>query len=129
MTIVALLLTATLFGGMVFFTFGFTSVLFTQLTTEEVRPIMRGTFPYYYLVVIGLSAAAALAALVVSPAASGGLAAITVSALYERQILMPQINAATYADDQLRFKRMNDLSLVIQFVQIAIAALALIRIA
>ena len=45
MTDIALLLAATLLGGMVFFSFGFAPVLFAQLPMEQVRPLLRGTFP------------------------------------------------------------------------------------
>ena len=47
MSVFALLVTATLFGGMVFFSFGFAPVLFKQLPMDKVRPLLRGTFPYY----------------------------------------------------------------------------------
>lgn len=62
MTDLVLLMSATLLGGMVFYSFGFAPVLFAQLPMERVRPLLRGTFPYYYLAVIGLSAVTAVAA-------------------------------------------------------------------
>ena len=45
MTTFALLMTAMLFGGMTFFSFGFAPVLFKQLPMDKVRPLLRGTFP------------------------------------------------------------------------------------
>ena len=65
MTEVTLLLAALTFGGMTFFSFGFAPVLFAQLPMEKVRPLLRGTFPYYYLSVAGLSAVTASAAMFV----------------------------------------------------------------
>lgn len=124
MTTFALLLTATLFGGMVFFSFGFAPVLFAQLPMERVRPLLRGTFPYYYLAVIGVAVVAALAAVLVSGLAGGLLALIAVSTVYARQSLMPQINAATDRDDQAAFKRLHGLSVGIQLVQIGLAGWA-----
>ena len=124
MTIFTLLLTATLFGGMVFFSFGFAPVLFAQLPMEKVRPLLRGTFPYYYLAVIGLSAVTAALAYFTSPLAATLIALICVSTLYARQILMGQINAATDRGDQPAFKRLHGLSVVVQLVQIGLAGWA-----
>jgi len=124
MGVFALLVTATLFGGMVFFSFGFAPVLFKQLPMEKVRPLLRGTFPYYYLVVIAVSALAMAVALAVSPLAAGLLGGIAISTLYARQILMPQINAATDRGDDSSFKRLHGVSVVIQLIQIGMAGWA-----
>lgn len=129
MTIIALLLTATLFGGMVFFSFGFAPVLFAQLPMEKVRPLLRGTFPYYYAAIILLSSLSTAATGLVDEQAAIGLAVICLTTVYARQVLMGQINAATDADNQPRFKRLHGLSVVIQLIQIGIAGWALIRIA
>lgn len=129
MTAIALLLTAALFGGMVFYSFGFAPVLFAQLPMERVRPLLRGTFPYYYLVVIAVAAVAAIATFFVNPLAGALLAAICLSTVYARQLLMAQINAATDRGDQAAFKRLHGLSVVIQIIQIGIAGWALVLLA
>lgn len=126
MTTFALLMTAMLFGGMTFFSFGFAPVLFKQLPMDKVRPLLRGTFPYYYLAVIGMSAVATASAMVVSGRATIALSVILVSTIYARQILMSQINAATDRDDKIMFKRLHGLSVVIQLVQIGLAAWAVV---
>lgn len=126
LTSLAVLLSATLLGGMVFYSFGFAPVLFAQLPMEKVRPLLRGTFPYYYLVVIVASALAAAACWPVSQTASGLMGAICLSTLYARQILMPQINAATDRGDKRAFGRLHGLSVVIQLIQIGLAAWALL---
>jgi mannose/fructose/N-acetylgalactosamine-specific phosphotransferase system component IIC len=124
MDVIALLTTATLLGGMVFFSFGFAPVLFAQLPMERVRPLLRGTFPYYYLAVIGLSAMAALLAIPVSGLAAGLLGAVALTTVYARQDLMHRINAATDRDDTGAFKRLHGLSVVIQIAQIGLAGWA-----
>lgn len=129
MTIAALLLTATLFGGMVFFSFGFAPVLFAQLPSEQVRPILRGTFPFYYLAVIAMSFASAVAAFFISPLGGALILAICLSTIYARQILMPQINAATDRDDRSAFGRLHGASVVLQLIQIGIAGWALVLLA
>ena len=129
MSILALLLTATLLGGMVFFSFGFAPVLFAQLPSERVRPLLRGTFPYYNLAVIALAAIAAAVTFTVSPLAAGLLAAIAASTVYARQILMHQINAATDREDKRAFGRLHGASVVIQLIQIGLAGWAVVVIA
>lgn len=129
MIILTFLLVATLFGGMVFFSFGFAPVLFAQLSSDQVRPLLRGTFPYYYLVVIGLSAMCAVAAIFTN-AASGLvislLGFIAVSTIAARQVLMPMINAATDAGNQKRFAWLHGGSVVLQLVQIGLCGWALV---
>lgn len=128
MTDLVLLMSATLLGGMVFYSFGFAPVLFAQLPMERVRPLLRGTFPYYYLAVIGLSAVTAVAAWFVSPLAAGLFATIALSTVYARQILMAQINAATDRGDKRAFNRLHGLSVVIQLIQIGLAGWAVVLI-
>lgn len=126
MLIAATLLAATLLGGMVFFSFGFAPVLFKQLPSDQVRPILRGTFPYYYAAVIFLSAATTIAASFIAATPALLCGAIFLSTIYARQILMPQINAASDAEDKKKFGQLHGLSVVIQLIQIALAAWALI---
>ena len=126
---VVLLVSATLLGGMVFFSFGFAPVLFAQRPAEDVRPLLRGTFPYYYLAVIAVAGLAALLAVFVDLTAGTLLAIIAASTAYARQILMPQINAATDRGDKGAFGRLHGLSVVIQLVQIGLAGWAVVLIA
>ena len=129
MTLIALLVTATLLGGMVFYSFGFAPVLFAQLPMEKVRPLLRGTFPYYYLAIIGVAGIATVLAAFVSITAAILLGGITLSTVYARQILMAQINAATDRGDKAAFGRLHGLSVVIQLIQIGLAGWALVLIA
>jgi hypothetical protein len=126
MSMIALLLAATLLGGMVFFSFGFAPVLFAQLPMDKVRPLLRGTFPYYYLAVIALSGVAALATIPVSGLASALLGVICLTTIYARQDLMGRINAATDRGDSGAFKRLHGLSVLVQLLQIGLAGWALV---
>ncbi|MEO0484951.1 MAG: DUF4149 domain-containing protein [Pseudomonadota bacterium] len=128
MSDIALLATAILLGGMTFFSFGFAPVLFKLMPMAQARPVLRGTFPYYYAVVIGLSALATALTLPLSPLASALLGAVTLSTLYARQILMAQINRATDDGRESAFKRLHGLSVVIQLMQLALCAWALLLI-
>ena len=126
MASITLLLTATLFGGMVFFSFGFAPVLFKQLPMQQVRPLLRGTFPYYYLVVIVLSGVTAAVALSQSSLVAALLGLICLTTLYARQMLMAQINAATDRGDQKGFHRLHMASVVLQVVQIGVCGWAVV---
>lgn len=126
MDIASLLLIAILFGGMTFFSFGFAPVLLKQLPMAEARPLLRGTFPYYYLVIIILSAVCTAIALTSHSFASLLLGIICLSTVYARQILMPKINAATDREEESTFKRLHGLSVAVQLVQLVLAGWALV---
>lgn len=125
---IALLITAILLGGMTFFSFGYAPVLFKLLSMEEVRPILRGTFPYYYSVIIGLSALCAAFALTAGLTPAALLAVICASTLYARQILMHQINAAADREDKSAFGKLHGASVIIQLIQLGLCAWALLLI-
>ncbi|MEM6275968.1 MAG: DUF4149 domain-containing protein [Pseudomonadota bacterium] len=122
----ALVATAILLGGMTFFSFGFAPVLFKLLPSNDVRPILRGTFPYYYLVIIALSVVCAILAGLHSATAALILGVIAASTIYARQMLMPQINAAADREDKRAFGRLHGASVVIQLIQLGLAGWALL---
>ncbi|MGR3501524.1 DUF4149 domain-containing protein [Pseudaestuariivita sp.] len=128
MQTLAHLLTATLFGGMIFFSFGYAPVLFKLLGLEKTRPLLRGTFPYYYLVVAALAFVCALAAFVVSRPAGLLLIVICATTVLAREWLMPRINAATDSGNEASFKRLHGASVMLQLVQIALCGWALVLI-
>lgn len=103
MTTLALLSTALLFGGMVLYSFGFAAFLFTALPSETAGPTIRRAFPHFYLFVIaGAGLSAALLALS-DPLGAAIMAAIALTTIPNRQILMPAINAATDTGNKRRF--------------------------
>ena len=111
---------------MVFFSAGFAPVLFKQLGIEQVRPLLRGTFPYYYWAIIALSGIATVVAATVSLTPALILAGVCISTVFARQILMPMINAATDAQDKKRFGTLHGLSVILQLIQIAVSSWALV---
>jgi hypothetical protein len=133
MTLVALLLSALLFGGMTLYSFGFAPLLFAQLPADQAGRLLRGAFPWYYLFVL---ATALLAALVLWPldALSAGLMGVTaLIGVVARQGLMPAINAARDAQGtgdpsaKARFGRLHGVSVVLNFVQLACVIWVLAR--
>jgi hypothetical protein len=127
LTVVSLLATALLFGGMVLFSFGFAAFVLTALPSDIARPLIRRAFPPYYLLVIGAAAFAGALAAMRDPTAAVLLALIAASTVPVRQILMPAINAAADAGDKRRFGMLHGVSVVVQLVQIGLAGWVLAR--
>lgn len=127
MSILALLTTALLFGGMALYAFGFAAFIFHVLPPEQAGPVIRRAFPWFYLFVLGASAIAAGFALASDTVSAGLLAAIALTAVYARQSLMPAINRATDSGDKARFRRLHGLSVAITLAHIAGSGWALTR--
>ncbi|MEM1376265.1 MAG: DUF4149 domain-containing protein [Pseudomonadota bacterium] len=131
---IALLTTATLFGGMILYSFGFAPLVFSQMPSEAAGPMIRNAFPWYYLFVI-VAAAIATAFLFFSgdALATSLLAATLVIGLFARQGLMPMINAAR--DKQMagdaaakkRFGALHGVSVLLNFIQLGAIGWALVR--
>jgi hypothetical protein len=130
----ALLATAILFGGMVLFSFGVAPFVFRSFPAEEAGRVIRLAFPWYYLFVIALSALATVLLLAAAGARSAvAMALAAIIGVFARQILMPQINAAregrAAGDDAAarRFGRLHGVSVLLNFVQLALTGYVLYR--
>lgn len=128
----ALLAAATLFGGMMLYSFGFAAFVFRTLPADEAVVMLRAAFPWYYAFVVAAGALSAAVIAPLNPVAAGILALVAVSAVYARQILMPQINAAR--DAQMagdgsargRFNRLHGWSVALNFLQLGAIGYVLI---
>jgi membrane protein insertase Oxa1/YidC/SpoIIIJ len=125
----AVLFTALLFGGMTLYSFGFAGFLFTALPAETAGPTLRRAFPLFYLFVITISAIAALLWWPSNVTYAGVMAAIALSTIPVRQILMPAINQATDSGQRQRFKWLHGLSVLITLGHIIAAGWLLVQIA
>lgn len=132
---VALLAVALLLGGMVFFAAAVAPLVFTRLPPEWSGRFIRQVFPVYYLWVMGLSAAAAVALLPLRLPDAAAMAASAAVTAWLRQGLMPRINAlsdAAQAGDAAarpRFAQAHRLSVVVNLVQLLAALVVLLRFA
>jgi hypothetical protein len=126
---ISLLVTALLFGGTVLYSFGFAAFVFTALPADVAGPLIRRAFPRFYLFVLASSAVAAAVALAFDPVSSAILAAIAVTTVLARQVLMPAINNATDQGAKHRFTVLHSLSVLITFAHIGAAAVVLVRLA
>ena len=115
----AVLSTALLFGGMTLYSFGFAAFLFTALPAKTAGEALRRAFPWFYAFVIATSAAAALLWWPRDAVFAAVMAAVAVTTVPVRQILMPAINRATDAGLRQRFKWLHALSVVITLGHIA----------
>lgn len=123
----ALIVAAILFGGMVLYSFGFAAFLFTSLPADDAGSLLRRAFPPFYLWVIATAMLAALLHLGIDPVSLGLLAAVALTTVPTRQLLMPAINAATDAGDKRRFNRLHSLSVAITLLHIAAVGYVLVR--
>lgn len=129
MTTLGLLAAALLFGGMTLYSFGFAAFLFTALPPDRAGPLIRRAFPHFYLFVIATAAAAAALLWPSDRPAALALAAIALTTVPNRQVLMPAINAATDAGAKRRFAALHGLSVAVTLAHIAAAGWALSRFA
>jgi len=133
MEILALLLTATLFGGMALYSFGFAPFLFRELSPEQAGPLIRAAFPHYYLFVIVAALVAGLVLMAVDPRSVALMGWVAALGVLSRQVLMPQINAARDAElagervARSRFATLHGLSVAINFVQLGLVGWVLTR--
>lgn len=115
----AVLSTALLFGGMTLYSLAFAAFLFKALPAKTAGEALRRAFPWFYAFVIATSAAAALLWWPRAAVFAAVMAAVAVTTVPVRQILMPAINRATDAGLRQRFKWLHGLSVVITLGHIA----------
>ncbi len=129
----ALLLVSTLFGGMMLYSFGFAPMVFRAMPPDEAGRFIRAVFPWYYLFVIGVAGLGGAILLFWDSRSGALMIAIAVVAIYARQALMPQINAARDArsrgdlDAKGRFGRLHGISVALNFAQLIAAGYVLYR--
>lgn len=109
----AVLSTALLFGGMTLYSFGFAAFLFKALPAKTAGQALRRAFPWFYAFVFATSAAAALLWWPRDAVFAAVMAAVAITTVPLRQLLMPAINRATDAGQRQRFKWLHGLSVMV----------------
>lgn len=125
----AILSTALLFGGMTLYAFGFAAFLFTALPAATAGATLRRAFPWFYGFVIATAGLAALCWWPTHTHFAVAMAAIALSTVPVRQLLMPAINAATDAGQRRRFQWLHGLSVVVTLGHIGASGWLLVHIA
>lgn len=126
-------LTAAVFGGMVFFAFVYAPLVFTKLPAATAGAFIRAVFPLYYKV---MGAAAVAAGLMLLPGGEAWIMlAVGAAFLAVMLVLMPRINAARDASlagadagpAAKRFSRLHRASVAINFLQMLAVLGVLLR--
>ncbi|MDN3590586.1 DUF4149 domain-containing protein [Methylobacterium adhaesivum] len=120
-------MTALLFGGMVLYSFGFASFLFSALPADQAGPLLRRAFPHFYVFVIGCALAGVALTASIDRTSALILGLIAATALLARQILMPAINRATDTGNRRRFGGFHTGSVLITLGHIAGSAAVILR--
>ena len=89
---------------------------------------LRLAFPWFYLFVVATAAVAALLWWSHDTMAAIVMAAVALTTIPVRQLLMPAINRATDSDDRLRFKWLHGASVLVTLSHIALTGWILARI-
>ncbi len=136
--LLALLATALIAGGMVFFSAIFAPLVFAKLPRAQAGPFIREVFPRYYLA-IAVGGIAALAAMAASPEAHTVefiiMAAVAVTAILARRLLLPRADALRERADtgdeaaKARFDRMHRVSVFLNVAKFVGVMFVLVRLA
>ena len=117
------------FGGMAFFAFIFSPMIFKFLASDEASKFMRRLFPAYYR----LSAAISIfPALMLIPVQSyhievGTLLAVSGIFLFAARVLVPLSNSARDSDNLKKFRIVHRFSIIIYMLQMIAILIILIR--
>lgn len=129
--VLALVLVAALFGGMLFFAALFAPMVFRLLPREDAAALMRGMFPVYHRV---MGVVSLLAMLPLAPQWSYGpevatLALVAAGFVFANTVLRPRIDAARDSGRRAAFRRLHRASVVINMAQLVAVAVVLVRLA
>jgi hypothetical protein len=117
------------FGGMAFFAFIFSPMIFKFLASDEASKFMRRLFPAYYR----LSAAISIfPALMLIPVQSyhievGTLLAVSAIFLFAARVLVPLSNSERDSDNLKKFRIVHRFSIIIYMLQMIAILIILIR--
>lgn len=123
----AVLSTALLFGGMALYSFGFAAFLFAALPASSAGATLRRAFPLFYLFVLVTAALATILWWSHDFTAAAVMAAVVITTVPLRQVLMPAINRATDSGQRRRFKWLHSVSVLMTVGHISATGWLLVR--
>ena len=123
-------LTSAILSIMIFFSFEVAPVIFTNLDEENARKFIRKIFPFYYILNLALGSFITAIYVVLETYNLNFFLILIVSILFaiSNFILMPLINKFKDEKKDKQFKYLHFLSVIINFVQILILLIILIKI-
>jgi len=123
-------LTSAILSIMIFFSFVVAPVIFTNLDEENARKFIRKIFPFYYILNLALGSFITAIYVILETYNLNFFLILIVSILFaiSNFILMPLINKFKDEKKDKQFKYLHFLSVIINFVQILILLIILIKI-
>ena len=123
-------LTSAILSIMIFFSFVVAPVIFTNLDEENARKFIRKIFPYYYILNLALGSFITAIYVILETYNLNFFLILIVSILFaiSNFFLMPLINKFKDEKKDKQFKYLHFLSVIINFVQILILLIILIKI-
>ena len=130
--LLAVVSTALLAGGMLFFSFIFAPLVFRTLDPENAGTLIRAVFPVYYLAGFLIAVLGAIFAWPASAADGALLGAVALVFALARQVLRPAIDAqrARRSLDPSAaaiFRRLHGVSMVLNLLQMIAVLVVLVR--
>lgn len=129
--VLALIAVALQFGGMAYFAFMFTPMVFKYVDREDAAHFLRQVFPVYYR---SNAVIAILPALALIPGQSyeievGTMLAIAASFLFSARVFVPMAAKAREENNDAKFKMIHRASVILHMIQFVAVLVILIRLA
>ncbi len=129
--VLALIFVAAQFGGMAFFAFLFTPLVFKFVEREDAAKFLRQVFPVYHRVMAAMAIIPALI-LVAGHAYMVevvSLLAVAAVFLFAARVLVPMANTARETGDQAKFSKIHRISVILHMIQFIVVFVMFIRLA
>ena len=129
--VIAMILNAALFGGMLFFIAVFSPLVFSKLSRPAAADFMRGVFPVYYRL-CGILALVTALPLVPAHAYMAEVSVLVLVAggfVLANVVLRPALERARANDNDAGVRRLHLTSVVLHLIQFAAVAFVFIRLA
>ena len=117
------------FGGMMYFAFVFTPMVFRYQEASQASKFLRKVFPFFYRLNAAISI---FPALMLFPGDAyylevSTLLGVGAAFLFKARILLPIADAARVRNNQVKFKMVHRISVLIYVIQIIAILLVLVR--
>ncbi|MBT3990936.1 MAG: DUF4149 domain-containing protein [Rhodospirillaceae bacterium] len=129
--VLALIAVALQFGGMAYFAFLFTPMVFKFVDREDASKFLRQVFPVYYRTNAVISI---LPALLLIPGQSyevevGTMLAVAAGFLFAARVIVPMANKAREESNDAKFKAVHRSSVILHMIQFVAVVVILVRLA
>ena len=129
--VAALVVTAAVFGGMLFFAALFAPMVFRTLPRESAAGLMRRLFPVYFAV---MAAVSALPALLLLPGGTYGveiaiMLAVAGAFVLGSRVFAPSLERSRGAGNESRSAWLHRISVLVHLAQFAAVSVVLVRLA